>query len=51
LRSLGKDLIILDLLDISFLFDVGIEVFEEEILIIYGFDPDLVAITLIVIEF
>lgn len=51
LRSLRKNLFILDLLGISFFSDVGIKVFEEEIFIINRFDPDLVIVAFIVIEF
>jgi hypothetical protein len=51
LRSLRKNLFILDLLGISFFSDVGIKVFEEEIFIIDRFDPDLVIVAFIVIEF
>ena len=50
LRSLRKNLLILDLLGISFFSDVGIKVFEEEIFIIDRFDPDLVIVAFIVIE-
>ena len=50
LRSLSKNLFILDLLRISFFSDVGIKVFEEEIFIIDRFDPDLVIVAFIVIE-
>ena len=50
MRSLGENLIILDFLDISFLFDVGIEVFKEEVFIVDRFNPDLVVVALVTIE-
>jgi hypothetical protein len=50
LRCLGEYLFIFDFLDIFFFFNVGIEVFEEQVLIIYRFDPYLVAVAFIVIE-
>jgi hypothetical protein len=49
LRSFCKDLLILDLLNISFLLDVGVEEFEKKVFIINGFDPNLVIVAALVI--
>ena len=51
LRSLGKDLIIFNFLDFSFLLNVRIKVFEKEVFLINGFNPNLVLIALVIIKF
>jgi hypothetical protein len=50
LGSFSEDLLVLDLLGISLLADVGIEILEQEVLIVDGLDPYLVAVAFIVVQ-
>lgn len=48
LIGFGKYLFILDFLDLSFFFDVGVVELEQHFLVIHGLHPDLSAVALVV---
>ena len=50
LGSFSEDLLVLDLLGVSLLANIGIEILEEKVFIVDGLDPYLVAVAFIVVQ-
>ena len=50
LGSLGEYLLILDLLRVLLLLDARVVVLEEEVLVVEGLHPDLIVVTLVIVE-
>ena len=50
LGSFSEDLLVFDLLGVSLLANIGIEILEEKVFIVDGLDPYLVAVAFIVVQ-